>query len=445
LATRTRWEDESHHIAFAGKCKQCYNVPDGRKMTNQRLSYPKLRAVDARPTAQGNRPGILLRDPLQLSDKALIVPQPLHLVLALCDGTREDAAALSASLAVRQGIRLPPATIEQLLVALDEAVLLENDTADQAREQALISYREAPFRPPASAGGSYPEDAEELKRLLDNYVAAVTVSVEASDVLPFPSSNVRGLVSPHIDYARGGPTYARAWRAAQEAARAADLAVILGTDHYGDGGRLALTRQHYATPFGVLPTALDVVDMLSDALGEKVFAEELHHRSEHSVELAAVWLHHARDGTPCELVPILCGSFAHFIHDSKDPDDDPAIAMAVDALRSAISGRRALIVAAADLAHVGPAFGGSPMDWVGRARLQAADDALMDRACAGDAAGFLGQIRQVADRNNVCGVPPIYLALRLLDPVKGHVVAYDRCPADQQGTSLVSVCGIAFQ
>ena len=41
-----------------------------------------------RPAIQGGQPCILLRDPLQLTDKTLLVPQPLAPALALCDGTR---------------------------------------------------------------------------------------------------------------------------------------------------------------------------------------------------------------------------------------------------------------------------------------------------------------------------------------------------------------------
>ena len=38
---------------------------------------------------------------------------------------------------------------------------------------------------------------------------------------------------------------------------------------------------------------------------ERAFAEELHHKGEHSVELAAVWLHHFLGGRPCSIVPML--------------------------------------------------------------------------------------------------------------------------------------------
>ena len=144
------------------------------------------------------------------------------------------------------------------------------------------------------------------------------------------------------------------------------------------------------------------------------------------------------------MVPVLCGTIHRPERNGALAERDAAIDALVEAFRATTHGRRTLVVAAADLAHVGPAFGGYPLDLTGRGRLKAADDALIERVCAGDARGFLDEIQRVDDRNNVCGVPPIYLALRMLYPVEGELVAYDRCPADGQGTSFVSVCGIVF-
>lgn len=398
---------------------------------------PKLRAIDARPIIHGGQPGILLRDPLQLTDKTVIIPQHVGPLLALCDGTR-DSNAISAALAVRFGVRVAPSTIEQFLSVLDDALLLDNERSAKAQELALQEYRQAPFRRPASAGLSYPAEAEELRRLLQGYLNA------ANDVNPCPADR-RGLICPHIDYARGETVYAHVWKRAAEMAQAAELVVLFGTNHYGQDGRLTLTRQHYATPFGILPTARDIVDAVAQAVSEDaVFADELYHRSEYSIELASVWLHYIRKEQPCELVPILCGSFASFVRGESDPEHDPIINAVLNVLQQAIAGRKVLVVAAADLAHVGPAFGGQPVGLVERARLQAADEELIECVCAGDAERFFTAIQHEGDRYNICGLPPIYLAMRLLQPVQGEKVAYLRCPADEQGTSLVSVCGIVL-
>ena len=400
--------------------------------------FPKLRTVDARPVVRNGRPAVVLLDPLRLTERTIFVPQEWAPLLGLCDGTR-DTGALRAALALRFGVRIGTDALEDLVAALDDALLLDNERFEQAQERALAEFRDAPFRAPVLAGQSYPADADELSRQLRESIRAV------DDTAP-GRADARGLVSPHIDYARGGPTYARVWKRAAEAVEAAELVVLLGTDHFGGDGRLTLTRQHYATPLGVLPTAQQVVDDLAQVLGEdEAFAEELHHRGEHSIELAAVWLQHVRKEQPCEAVPILCGSFGHFVRGEAELEDSAGVPALVDALRRVAAQRRTLLVAAGDLSHVGPVFGGPPQGLMERARLQAADGELIDRICEGDPQGFFAAIERDGDRRNVCGLPPIYLTLRVLSPVEGELVSYDRCPADEHGTSLVSVCGILLR
>jgi hypothetical protein len=230
-------------------------------------------------------------------------------------------------------------------------------------------------------------------------------------------------------------------------AQAADLVILLGTDHYSLGDRLTLTRQSYATPYGVLPTDTAIVDALAAAVGpDQAYRGELRHRGEHSLELVATWLHHMRRGRPVDMVPILTGSFADFIAGRGAPADDPLLAAFLATLKQQAwrAGRQVLVVASGDLAHVGPAFGGPKMDAAGRARIKAADDELTQQMAAGSADGFFAAIRREQDSNNVCGVSPFYLMLRLLGDVEGQIAAYDQCPADQRNTSLVSVCGMVF-
>ena len=405
-------------------------------------ALPKLRAVDATPIVQSGRPAVLLRDPLRLSTKNVLLPQPLAPLLILCDGTR-DTDALRASLMVRYGVRVSIQVIEQVISALDDACLLANEHFEHARRQALDAYREAPHRRPVVAGLSYPDEP----RALVEYLDALLDGVDDADVVADPMG--QGLISPHIDYQRGGQVYARVWGRAAELVRSADVALVLGTDHAGDGGTLTLTRQSYATPVGVLETDRGIVDRIAQSLGElpdacDVFRDELHHSVEHSIELALVWLLHMRGGKSCPVVPVLCGSFAPYVSGEQDPAEDPRIERLVETWRHSTAGRRAIVIAAGDLAHVGPAFQGQPSDAMGRARVRAADMEMIAHIEAGDARAFHLSVRRSRDKYNVCGVPPIYIALRALNGVGGHCVAYDMCPADSKGTSLVSVCGVIF-
>ena len=399
--------------------------------------YPKLRSVETTPVHQGGRTFIMLRDPLQLADKQIMIPREIAPILALCDGTK-DSSAISAALAIRYGQHVSSIEIDHLLTVLDDAHLLENERFLEAREKALLDYVQAPFRNPILSGVSYPSEKDALRESLNGYLEKV-------ENVP-KSRSTRGLVSPHIDYGRGGHVYAQVWAGASEAIQESDLAVILGTDHFGEDDPISLTRQDYATPYGILPTATSAVDKLAKTLNDRiVFNGELYHKAEHSIELAAVWLHHMLDGKPIETLPILCGSFDRFIQEGDQPGGDFLLQRFIHTLKPIIEDQSTIVVAAADLSHVGPAFGGRPLDLMGRGRLKAADQELLDRMCAGDGEGFFEAIRLVENRNNVCGVSPIYLTLQLLGQVEGQAIAYDLCPADQQGTSLVSICGVLFQ
>jgi MEMO1 family protein len=226
--------------------------------------------------------------------------------------------------------------------------------------------------------------------------------------------------------------------------READIVVMFGTDHTGGPGSVTLTRQSYETPFGILPTATTIVDQLAVAIGpETAYAEELHHRNEHSIELAGVWCRSVSEGPSPEFVPILCGSFHEFTEGNADPATNDRFARLLEALRLATDGRRVLVVASADLAHVGPAFGDDkPLDASSRDNLAAADERLLEAIRTGDAEGFFDQLCADRDVRRICGLPPIYLMLRFVGQSDGTIVGYQQCPADANGGSLVSIAGV---
>lgn len=402
--------------------------------------YPKLRQLDIRPIVHEDHPYILLRDPQRLTDQQLLVPQPLASVMAFFDG-RTSIDAMVAAFRQRYRIALPTATVSELVEALDAAMLLENERAAARCAEVLREYRSAPYRPPALAGAGYPADAPALWSLLQEYLE--NCDTAADDAIDW--SQPVGLLSPHIDYARGGAVYAHVWKRAAQAVREAELVILLGADHYGLD-LFTLTRQNFATPYGVLPTDTVLVDQLAAVIGEEAaYAGELRHRGEHSLELVAVWLHHMRAGKPVAIAPILTGSFHSFIVNGASPANDPTVAEVLAVLRKAMVGRRVLVVASGDLAHVGPAFGGAPLDGAARRVLRQADESLISAMRAGDAGQFFDAIRQVQNANNVCGVAPIYLTLRLLGKSQGAQAGYAICPADAQNTSVVSVTAMMFK
>ena len=322
---------------------------------------------------------------------------------------------------------------------MDAALMLENGAYCQVSARALKAYREADHRAPSHADLVYPSDADALAETLQGYIARAP---DMDGARPATSA-LAGIVCPHIDYERGAETYAQLWKRCAPYLEDVQLAVIFGTDHSVCPWTLTPTRQDYSTPLGILPTDRDTVDGLAEAPGgAKAFEEELHHVNEHSIELALVWFHHAIGGRRCAVVPVLCGSFHSFLEEGADPSESETIAAAVSYLRGVISGRRTVVIAAADLAHVGPAFGDTaPIDIAGRTELAAQDAESISAIFDGDAEALFSISRLESDARRLCGLPPIYMALRLLGRTEGESLGYAQCPADANGGSLVSIVG----
>ena len=327
---------------------------------------PKLRLVDIRPQAHNGQSYYLLRDPLQLSEQGLLLPPAMAALLAFVDG-ENTPAEVAAEFQRQYNIPIDVETVEGLLHALDDVYLLDNERATIALETALAAYRDAPSRPPTIAGHGYPDDPDALHEFLENLLAEARQLPQRSQ--PAQPTPAFGVLSPHIDYQRGGSVYAQVWDRAADAVKEADLVVIFGTDHYGSDP-FTLTRQSYATPYGILPTATEIVDRLAAVIGEEAaYAGELRHRHEHSLELVTVWLHHLAERRPIEVVPILVGGFHGYINNGHQPWQDPLPEKVISTLREATAGRRVVVVASGDLAHVGPAFGGTPLDTTKRREL----------------------------------------------------------------------------
>jgi hypothetical protein len=402
------------------------------------LHRPKIRNISVQRTIYRNEPVFLMQDGLKLTEAAVVLPQVLGPLVLLCDGSL-TTAEITAALELRYGLRLPSTVIESLLDQFDQALLLEGETFERTKQQVIAEYRAAPFRRPALADLSYPADPDALRQMLQGYLSQVNGVAPAS-----PTS--RGVISPHIDYQRGGLTYAQVWASAAEAVRQAELVIIFGTDHNGGYGTITLTPQNYATPLGVMPTDQELVNRLAETLGpETIFADELHHRGEHSIELALVWLQYVRHEQPCQLLPILCGTFHHFMTGQADISIETKFRTFVEMLRTEMAKRRTLIVAAGDLAHLGPAFDTAPLDAGAHAQMQVDDTILIDTLARGNAKLFFKLMQEGQHQRNVCGLSPFYFTLDTLGQTQGQVIAYDRCPADQQNTSFVSVCGMVLE
>jgi hypothetical protein len=398
------------------------------------MENPRLRPIEVLPFQKDGETLLLLRDPTQISRATLLVSPGLLPILRALDGDH-SVLDVQASLTRAAGRLVYREEIERVLAKLDEALLLDSARFRAERLAMERAFREAPVRAPAHAGSAYPAEAAAFRAELEPRLRAAAAP-EGIDGEP------AGILSPHIDYGRGIETYVRAWAGVR--LDRFDRAVILGTSHHGDA-LWATTAKGFATPFGRLPADRDFLEALGRRHGGDLRAGEFAHRDEHSVELNAVLLHHLA-GRDLPIVPVLCGSFHELVAAGASPAAAPAAARFPDALAETIaaSSGRTLLVAAADLSHVGPRFGDpSGLDAPALEALARDDRASLERAAAGDAEGFYRSIAGEGDRRKVCGLPPIWALLRALGGSPGRLLDYRQCPDPYPG-SYVSIAAMRF-
>jgi AmmeMemoRadiSam system protein B len=248
---------------------------------------------------------------------------------------------------------------------------------------------------------------------------------------------------PHIDYRRGGWSFAWGFKEIFEHT-AASLFVIVGTSHYS-AARFTLTRKHFKTPLGVVPTDQAAVDCLVAHYGDGLFDDPFAHLPEHSVELEVVFLQYLYEGRrPFRIVPLLVGSFGDCVATGTAPRARADIGRMIAALRAleAAAGAPICYVISGDLAHIGPKFGDTALaaePWLSQSRTQ--DKRLLEEAERVSPEGYSDIVTAERDARRICGFPPTYLVLEAATPRRGRLLNYEQhvAPAGKESVSFASM------
>ena len=410
--------------------------------------HPRLRPIEVIPVQEAGRRSFWLRDPGDPSIQPLAVSDGAIQVLSLLDGQR-TVGELATAVALRGGTISRP-RLTSFLTRLDEAGFLEGPRATHRFEQRRAAFMALPVRTAVHAGGAYARTPTGLRQML----AAGYTHAEGPGAPPASrvdrAAPLRALIAPHVDLHRGAPTYSWGYKALAESAPA-DLYVILGTCHTPVVGHFAATRKPYDTPLGPVPADSAFLDALGRAWGHDLFAGEFSHSGEHSIEFQAVYLRslgRAGEGA-APIVPILCDSLHSMVPYGKAPRSVGLVASFVSALEQTMraDARRITVIAAVDLAHVGPRFGDAwSVDIPHQREVGAADAELLSLVAAGDADGYFAHVMRDRDARRICGFTPIYLLTALMQTQgsRGEVLHYTQW-VDNDLTSSVTFCSAVFR
>jgi AmmeMemoRadiSam system protein B len=404
---------------------------------------PRIRPIEAFPVRQDGGSLIYLKDPLNFAPPLGISPVA-YFVLAHFDGAHSFADVQEAY-RQRFGAVLAAEELKQFVAMLDQHYYLQSERFENHQQAVIAEFRRSPTRVPAHVGGGYKSDPAGLTAQLDGYFQppegpGMPLSARAG-------ATPKAIVAPHIDFHRGGPSYAWAYKPLAESA-GADRYIILGTSHCGGQTPYILTLKDFATPFGLVETDKEFVNRLQSHCVEDYFHDEYLHRGEHSIEFQVLFLKYvaqkraALSGAsekPFKIVPILVSSFHPLMMSRTLPEQTAAVGSFLGALRrlAAEDARRTCFVAGVDLAHVGRQFGdtepvtGDFLKWV-----EAEDRQLIGRLAALDAPGFFNEIAKNDDKRKICGFSPLYSLIHLLDGARGNHLNYGQAFTPETGSAV---------
>ncbi|MBN1515830.1 AmmeMemoRadiSam system protein B [Candidatus Sumerlaeota bacterium] len=409
---------------------------------------PKARAIEMLPFEHEGEVLVMLRDPLMYVEEPMLLSPMAGIIATLMDGER-TLEEIRGEIQQQFKIEVPLQDIATLAYELDQCHMM--DTPRFAEHKATVEreYFEKDSRPAYLAGKSYPDDAGELMLLLQSFFQAEEgpgnlPPMDAEAVVP-----IRGVVAPHVDLHKGGPTFAHAYhRLAQSPP--ADLYIILGTGHAGPEELFAATVKNFSTPLGEVQTDADFVQRLNARLPYDLLLDEAMHRTEHVIEFQALFLQFilGQKQHPYKIVPLLC-SYSP-IMTNRDvienfPDHIDAFAQA---LRETIAETKMSIctIASVDFSHMGPRYGDPrPLNTNELEELQQDDSQTLRIIASGDAAEFNRHV--MSDDNNnrrrICGYPCIHTMLQSGDFSDGQILKYDLTQIDEAG-SVVSFASMLF-
>ena len=392
---------------------------------------PALRSIEIVPFERGEDDVYFaLHDRLQLAPGSLAVSAVGYFVLAHLDG-QHTCADIQAEFRKRVGMDLPEAEIHKLVRVLDEALLLDGDRFAQALAERRSAYLAAPAR---DNRNRYP-NAVELRAEIEQMLAAGVAA---------PVVDLCGVIAPHLDYARGAPCYADAYATLAKVAPAARY-VILGTNHSGMSPCVVATSRDFHTSLGLVPTDRAFISRLEGRLGQTLLGEETDHLLEHSVELQVHILQVILRDRSFAIVPVLCPDVCGPTGTAPLDGDGPDLRDFASALADEIAsdGVRTIIIAGADLSHVGRHFNDPQATTPAFLEAVAASDkALLTLLEARDEDAFVARLGANDNATRICSAGCIFALLKALPGCHCRILKYHQAvdmPAETHVTCAAAV------
>jgi hypothetical protein len=382
------------------------------------MGLPALRPLDIFPVEQAGQRLFCLRDAEGFVEEQLLLSPQAFFIACHLDGNNDVVDIQHIFARQFGGQLLFSQDVQSIVESLDGHGFLQTERFVALQQRVAETFAKADKRPAYLAGKSYPDQAGQLRIFLESFFCKQGGPGELPTLHAHEPSAVQCLIAPHIDFHRGGHSYAHGYLRLFRAGRP-ELVFLFGVAHMAPPVPFILTKKHFTTPFGTLETDQDIVQRLASACRWDPFAYELVHRTEHSIEFQAVMLAYLF-GPQVRIVPILCGMFGPELSPTATAIPEPVLAF-LNTCRDIVASepRRVCVIAGADLAHVGRRFGDAfDIDETVVRVVGKRDREDLQEVVANNPEGFYQSVLQDRNQRRVCGLNCIYAALQT---VRGQV------------------------
>lgn len=211
-------------------------------------------------------------------------------------------------------------------------------------------------RPPACAGSFYPDDAEELRQLVQFCLAGARRSS-----LPHLQ---KAFILPHAGLIYSGPVAGSGYLQLEKDRDTVQRVILLGPSHHVGFSGLAVSEANiFSTPLGEIPVDDEAVESLLDLPGVEV--REDAHAHEHSLEVHLPFLQTVLGHF--HLVPLVVG---------RASEAEVSVV-----LRELWGGPETRIIVSSDLSHFHDYNVAHQLDMETSARIERLQSVAFDQAC----------------------------------------------------------------
>jgi AmmeMemoRadiSam system protein B len=406
-----------------------------RKMKTN--NSPRIRRdLEFFPILHGNDQLIVIRDHLGLVEDGKAVALPLYELMTLLDGTNTVRDIQMILMRQRGGVLVGSEEIEHLMAHLDESYLLETERYVQAREKIVAEFAAKKVRSCSHCGSSYPGQAANLKKSLDEIINTQPYVLE-------PEGSVTALIAPHIDLCVGTRVYGSAYQWVKHTSPS--RVVVLGVGHKMMGDLFSLTEKDFETPLGTVKNDRGPVRKLRETGHSIISDNDFVHKAEHSLEFQIIFLQHLLAQDSFTIIPILCGpimtSLSGCTRQAYLEKATPFLKVLSEILHE--EGEETLLVAGVDFSHIGPKFGHDMPATHLESQSEKHDQNLLKAVSEGEADEFWEESLRVRDRFNVCGFSAMACLMEVIPSSKGRILNY-QCWHEEATRSAVSFAAGVF-